>query len=224
MGLKNYFAPSKAKKAEKEKATITSSPDALTEPNYPSGLQSGFETPGSPGSRPESVFRNSNMAELHDLKCDVMVNYLHQQQQERLWTMHGEDEGVVLKKSRGEYACCPADLADVQDGLLKAIEVLNVKVWELPLYQFVPTLIIHRLPLLSTQKSSSSSSATTTAHSFPSPTASVYKSFPTSHSFPAAKNITSLPSSAIALNLSYGTTIRVTFSSVPLSCKVSSWR
>jgi len=123
MGLKNYFAP-KPKKGEAEKenahAPITTLPD--------SHFSSGFETPASPGSRPESVFRNSNMAELHDLKCDVMVNYLHQQQQERLWTMHGEDEGVVLKKSRGEYTCCPADLADVQDGLLKAIEVLNVRV------------------------------------------------------------------------------------------------
>lgn len=68
------------------------------------------------------------MAELHDLKCDVMVNYLHQQQQERLWTMHGEDEGVVLKKSRGEYTCCPADLNDVQDGLARAVETLNVRV------------------------------------------------------------------------------------------------
>jgi len=138
MGLKNYFTPSKAKKSDKEKATIISSPDVPSEPHYPSGLQSGFETPASPGSRPESVFRNSNMAELHDLKCDVMVNYLHQQQQERLWTMHGEDEGVVLKKSRGEYACCPADLADVQDGLLKAIEVLNVKVREIPSPSILP--------------------------------------------------------------------------------------
>lgn len=126
MGLKNYFAPAKAKKAEAEKEKAKQSAAiTMVEPVF---SPTGFETPASPGSRPESVFRNSNMAELHDLKCDVMVNYLHQQQQERLWTMHGEDEGVVLKKSRGEYTCCPADLADVQDGLLKAIEVLNVRV------------------------------------------------------------------------------------------------
>lgn len=65
---------------------------------------------------------------MNDLKCDVMVNWLYQQQMERLWTAGGIDEGVVLKKARGAYTCCPADITEEPYGFFKAVETLNVRV------------------------------------------------------------------------------------------------
>ncbi|KAK8210886.1 glycosyl transferase family group 2-domain-containing protein [Phyllosticta capitalensis] len=64
---------------------------------------------------------------MNDIKCDVMVNWLHSQQEEKLWCTGEPEEGVVLKKSRGEYACCPSDLADEENGFLSAVQELNVR-------------------------------------------------------------------------------------------------
>ena len=68
------------------------------------------------------------MEEINDIKCEVMVNWLHSQQEEKLWTAGEEEEGVVLKKSRGMYTCSPADLADDQAGFFQAVQTLNVRV------------------------------------------------------------------------------------------------
>jgi hypothetical protein len=57
-----------------------------------------------------------------------MVNWLYQQQMERLWTAGAHDEGVVLKRSRGAYTTCPEDLIEEPYGFYKAIETLNVRV------------------------------------------------------------------------------------------------
>ena len=57
-----------------------------------------------------------------------MVSYIAQQQAEKQWTSHGDDEGVVLKKSKGEYACAPASLDNVEGGFRDAVDVLNVRV------------------------------------------------------------------------------------------------
>ena len=56
-----------------------------------------------------------------------MADYLRVQQVSRHWT-DGNDQGVVMKKSRGNYICSPPELADVEDGFMKAIERLNVQV------------------------------------------------------------------------------------------------
>jgi len=51
---------------------------------------------------------------LDELKHEIMVNYLFQQQCARLWIADGtgEVEGVMLRKSRGNYLACPPALAD----------------------------------------------------------------------------------------------------------------
>jgi len=62
------------------------------------------------------------------MKCDVMANRLRVAQEERMWNAdEGGEEGVVIKKSRGNYACAPLELA-VEGGLLEAVQKLNVKV------------------------------------------------------------------------------------------------
>jgi len=95
---------------------------------------------------PAGDFRNNNRDDLRDIQCDVMVNFLYQQQMEMLWTAGGEDEGVVLKKSRGEYTCCPPQLMDDDYGFYKAIEMLNVRVC---FVNFAPVYLVltsHRVP------------------------------------------------------------------------------
>jgi hypothetical protein len=77
---------------------------------------------------PQGDFRNSAIEEVLDIKSDVMVNFLHQQQMERLWTSHMPSEGVVLKKSRGNYACSPDILRREIDGLFDQVISMNVKV------------------------------------------------------------------------------------------------
>ena len=129
MGILSYMKP-KGKTAAKgahAEAEMTEK-SSVSEHAVPG---SGSATPFA--SRPVSLypvgdFRNSQADEINEIKCDVMVNWLYQQQMERLWTAGGRDEGVMLKKGRSTYASCPADIADEPYGFFKAIETLNVRV------------------------------------------------------------------------------------------------
>lgn len=56
-----------------------------------------------------------------------MADYLRLQQVSRQWT-DGHDQGVVMKRSRGDYICSPPDLKDKEEGFMRAIEMLNVQV------------------------------------------------------------------------------------------------
>ena len=56
-----------------------------------------------------------------------MVNYLHQQQLEKMWSNGGIEEGVMLKKARDEFACSPKDLRQQREGFFDAVKQLNVK-------------------------------------------------------------------------------------------------
>ena len=76
-------------------------------------------------------FRNSTMDEITDIKCDVMVNWLHQQQLEAMWASDGPGEGVVLKKTRENFTCCPGDLANYRNDFFDAVRALNVRVCSL---------------------------------------------------------------------------------------------
>jgi hypothetical protein len=57
-----------------------------------------------------------------------MVSWLHQQQIEKTWVdREAHDEGVVLKKCKGEYVCCPENLGDRSGEFCRAVEKLNVR-------------------------------------------------------------------------------------------------
>jgi cellulose synthase/poly-beta-1,6-N-acetylglucosamine synthase-like glycosyltransferase len=64
---------------------------------------------------------------LDDIKHEVMVNYLYQQQCSHLWVSDGsgEIEGVVLRKTRGQYMACPPQLGSSPFGA--ACAALNVQ-------------------------------------------------------------------------------------------------
>jgi hypothetical protein len=77
---------------------------------------------------PAGDFRNSSVEDINDMKCDVIVNWLHSQQEERQWLSGGSREGVMLKKAKGKYACAPKSLEDADSLLFDIVAQLNVRV------------------------------------------------------------------------------------------------
>ena len=69
---------------------------------------------------------------MDEIKHEVMVNYLFQQQCSALWVGDGsgEVEGVLLRKSRGYYLSCPPQL--VNSEFAWACGELNVQVCNFP--------------------------------------------------------------------------------------------
>ncbi|KAK7962886.1 uncharacterized protein PG986_003711 [Apiospora aurea] len=63
---------------------------------------------------------------LDDIKHEVMVNYLYQQQCSHLWVSDGsgEVEGVLLRKWKGNYMACPQELGN--SPFARACAELNV--------------------------------------------------------------------------------------------------
>lgn len=147
VSLKAYFTPvaKEQKDAEKDGA-ITVMDEKAAAGGQLSTTPAGYATPGTrrpsafsvgglgaqtPGSiYPVGDFRNAGLDEIMDIKCDVMINWMYQQQMELLWTAGGHDEGVILKKSRGTYTCCPSDIIDEPFGFFASIRALNVRVSE----------------------------------------------------------------------------------------------
>jgi len=126
MGLKSYFTPQKLQ----HKSNNGDAEDVqATKSDGPPAPPPGYNTPSNITpwpSRPGSVAGDT---EFNDTRCEIMVSWLHQQQVEKTWSdNHAKDEGVVLKKTKGDYACCPESLYDEPKGFRKAVEMLNVRV------------------------------------------------------------------------------------------------
>ncbi|KAI1372039.1 glycosyl transferase family group 2-domain-containing protein [Hypoxylon crocopeplum] len=99
--------------------------------------QSASQPVSQPVSRPPSVypsslfptgdFRNARES-LADVKGDVVCSWLYQQQLERQYaTGILPGEGVVLKKGKNNYTCCPPQLRDIPNGLYDMSMQLNVR-------------------------------------------------------------------------------------------------
>ncbi|KAG6006428.1 hypothetical protein E4U21_007046 [Claviceps maximensis] len=103
-------------------------PSALSEkrPSSPfqsSGNEMELQPPPRFHSRPQSISGRSDRSTtsiggssmfLDEIKHEVMVNYLYQQQCSQLWVSDGsgEIEGVLLRKVRGHYMACPPQLGN----------------------------------------------------------------------------------------------------------------
>lgn len=108
---------------------IPGTPDLLTPSN--GGTPSGSR-PGSLYSRrsiyPAGDFRNTARDSLLDVKTDVMCSWLYQRQMEKQYvTGMLPGEGVVIKKGRNNYACCPPQLRDLPGNLHDMAMQLNVR-------------------------------------------------------------------------------------------------
>jgi hypothetical protein len=133
--LKGYFQTvskiysTKPSKNARPAALAPAMEMSVTPPNG-SGSSTLVRSPlaSRPSIFPEGDFRNTPVENVLDIKADVMVSWLHQQQVEKLWSTSLPGEGVVLKKGRDNFTCCPLSLRNEGNGLFDQIAALNVKV------------------------------------------------------------------------------------------------
>ncbi|KAF2237821.1 putative glycosyltransferase family 2 protein [Viridothelium virens] len=141
MGLFDYFTTrgvkeianagtsgSQSPSAEQMKNSMIQPPHA-TEP----GSHDGTPRSGTSGPWDKRVSRASMTPSLRshsfmdDIKHEVMVNYLHQQQCARMWMVDGSraNQGVLVRKTRGIYMACPPQLRE--SDLASAAAALNLQ-------------------------------------------------------------------------------------------------
>jgi hypothetical protein len=120
--LKGYFKTSVANKPT-QTPTVSKATSATLSPSVIGQRR--------PTSRPHSSFAAGsfrNEEDIKNMKTEVMAEWLYKQQRLKLWASSGPEEGVILKKSRGEYTCCPEDLRYMRSGLFEQIVQMNVAV------------------------------------------------------------------------------------------------
>jgi len=135
MGLGHYL------KAGKPKTPAASTPSpqvptAMTEKPSPAVLSqrpsmNNLGRDSRYGSSRASIapsMRSTKSSFIDDIKHEVMVNYLYQQQCSHLWVSDGsgESEGVILRKAKNHYLACPPQLANTAFAI--ACAELNVQV------------------------------------------------------------------------------------------------
>ncbi|KAL2157877.1 hypothetical protein VTH06DRAFT_4930 [Thermothelomyces fergusii] len=143
MGIASYFKAEKPGPKPGPKPASTPAPPrehekhqkqpvAPEDPGSAAQLGSGLQPPTPRfSSRPQSVsgrsVRSTGSSMLDEIKHEVMVNYLYQQQCSHLWISDGsgEIEGVLLRKTRGQYMACPPQL--INSPFAMACSALNVQ-------------------------------------------------------------------------------------------------
>ncbi|KAI0162051.1 glycosyl transferase family group 2-domain-containing protein [Xylariaceae sp. FL1272] len=138
MGIGNYFKAKKPEPAKKPAANRASLPTEgpvsekrTSNQSAPNDFELQAPTPHFGSSRNSlsgrSAYSASSSLFLDDIKHEVMVNYLYQQQCSHLWVADGsgEVEGVLLRKTRGSYMACPPQLAN--SAFAMACGSLNVQ-------------------------------------------------------------------------------------------------
>ncbi len=77
---------------------------------------------------PRGDSRNDDADTVSELRNDMMVNWLYEQQLRKQYAT-GMDpyEGAVLKKSRGNFTCCPPHMAGIPHSLYAVVSDMNVR-------------------------------------------------------------------------------------------------
>ena len=153
MGIKDYFRAPRVPPVNVPNSSASAPVPVLPAVSIPAVLGAGSVSPNSPASGGSS--QTSGLAD--DLKHEVMVNYLYQQQCSHMWAGTVQEfrrsvfpngsqrpsrtgsaewgsttsfpmpqEGVLLRKSRGNYIACPPEL--IGSPLEAACIALNVPV------------------------------------------------------------------------------------------------
>ncbi len=130
MGIGSYF---KNKKADPPAPPTMTEKPASTSPHHSYNMK--LQPPQSRfGSSRNYISNRSTQSStfLDDIKHEVMVNYLYQQQCSHLWVSDGsgEIEGVLLRKSKNTYMACPPQLGS--SAFAAACAALNVQVRRAP--------------------------------------------------------------------------------------------
>lgn len=135
MGLLSYFKAERPDKKQRKAASRPTNQGVLEksehEPAAHEDLGLQPPTPQFTSSRNSvsgySVGSSSSSLFLEEIKHQVMVNYLYQQQCSQLWVNDGsgEIEGVLIRKSKGQYMACPSQLGNSPFAV--ACAALNVQ-------------------------------------------------------------------------------------------------
>lgn len=56
-----------------------------------------------------------------------MINFLRQCQLKKLWSDINLNEGVILKRSKGDFICQPEEMSSLPGGFCDQVIRLNVK-------------------------------------------------------------------------------------------------
>ena len=141
MGLKSYFKADKTTDKEIGKAPPVEVPNpnepALPEdrdhfdPNDEKFPPVGTPRPYANGSLRASLAgsarsTNNRTTMMEDIRHEVMVNYLFQQQCGAMWVGEGQglSEGVLVRKSKSRYLACPPGLLESPFGA--SVAALNL--------------------------------------------------------------------------------------------------
>lgn len=89
-----------------------------------------FRSP-SPRSIRSEVDSIAELTSANMVRNAVMINFLRQQQLKKLWANINLDEGVVLKRSKGDFICEPRELSSLPGSFFDQVKRLNVKVCRL---------------------------------------------------------------------------------------------
>ncbi|KAK1813789.1 hypothetical protein LTR12_011843 [Friedmanniomyces endolithicus] len=122
MGFGNYFKKGGKKDAQGTELVQDAHIDEKVPRPFASDGVASSRSSISPSvrssSRPSSV--------MNEIKHEVMVNYLFQQQCTRMWIGDGsgETEGVLVRKARANYLACPPDL--IQSSFAAGVMALNL--------------------------------------------------------------------------------------------------
>ncbi|XP_014557272.1 hypothetical protein COCVIDRAFT_26122 [Bipolaris victoriae FI3] len=90
----------------------------------------GTNSPSSSSVADSEPTRDSTISgtdAVRDLKAEILSNWLHTKQEERVWTFGGPGEGVFMKRAKGSYACAPHGVQNDGTGLYQAVTELNVR-------------------------------------------------------------------------------------------------
>ena len=92
----------------------------------------GINSPSSSSIADSDPSRESSTSSrtdpVRDVKAEILANWLHTKQEERVWTFGGTGEGVFMKRAKGSYACAPHGVQNDGTGLYQAVTELNVRV------------------------------------------------------------------------------------------------
>jgi hypothetical protein len=146
MGITNRFLKRDGGKNEKNEDPPPVNPLAPRHKVSPSTASVGSGAPANfkplqlgGSSSPSSHSSNSSEARdsssisngsdaIRDIKAEILANWLHTKQEERIWTFGSPGEGVFMKKSKGNYACAPFEVFNDGTGLYHAVTELNARV------------------------------------------------------------------------------------------------
>lgn len=135
--FKSYIRPAKKSTppAPISVPTYNEKNDIPQTPRTPYSVQSqnysGYTTPRSRASlHPEGDFRNHADEHVNEIKHMVALEWVYQMQQEHTWSSNSYGEGVVIRKSVGQFAAAPRGLENERGGLFDTAKALNARVSE----------------------------------------------------------------------------------------------